>query len=282
MNAILRPDFLGLALSRPQVARAVLLRAHIKLCRNPVRVLSGRLSGLSVFYSKTVSMALCYGRAGRLAAKNGGFWPGQRWGRCLEVPSECLHLASEYAMKLVNAMQASHGRHCHSTLSLTVSDCQSSGIYILILLSFSAKITVSPVANAGHRPDWQVHQDDRQREALLVLLRDANSGGPGRPIRDARKLRGQVRRTPCWPPGACLLGLTSRSLPPWPDNSTRFPPTSRCICTGATGSYLSSAPLADRELSPQVLVRRREGRRLRRHLRAKVDPLHGVFRGCGL
>lgn len=40
-----------------------------------------------------------------------------------------------------------HGRHCHSTLQLTVIACQSSGIYIRILrclLSFSVKMTVSP------------------------------------------------------------------------------------------------------------------------------------------
>jgi hypothetical protein len=43
----------------------------------------------------------------------------------------------------------SHGRHCHSTLSMTVIHCHSLGIYILILLpllSFSVKMTVSPVA----------------------------------------------------------------------------------------------------------------------------------------
>ena len=37
----------------------------------------GRSSALSVFHSKSTSMALLYGRAGRLSCKNGGFRPGQ-------------------------------------------------------------------------------------------------------------------------------------------------------------------------------------------------------------
>jgi hypothetical protein len=43
----------------------------------------------------------------------------------------------------------SPGRHCHSTLSLTAIDPHSLGIYtatLLSLLSFSAKMTVSPLA----------------------------------------------------------------------------------------------------------------------------------------
>ena len=45
----------------------------------------------------------------------------------------------------------SPGRHCHSTLSLTVIGCHSLGIYILVvvllsLLSFSVKMTVLPWA----------------------------------------------------------------------------------------------------------------------------------------
>jgi hypothetical protein len=43
-------------------------------------------------------------------------------------------------------LQASHGRHCHSTLSLTGIDCPSLGVYTVILLSllsFSVIMTVS-------------------------------------------------------------------------------------------------------------------------------------------
>jgi hypothetical protein len=42
------------------------------------------------------------------------------------------------------ALQASHGRHGHSTLSLAAIDCHSLGIYTVILrslLSFSVKMT---------------------------------------------------------------------------------------------------------------------------------------------
>jgi hypothetical protein len=49
-------------------------------------------------------------------------------------------------------LQASHGQHCHSTLPLTTIGCHSLGIYpviLLSLLSFSAKMTVSPRATAG-------------------------------------------------------------------------------------------------------------------------------------
>jgi hypothetical protein len=51
--------------------------------------------------------------------------------------------------------QVSQGRHCHSTLSLTVSDCHSLGSYIIILLpslSCFVEMTVSsPWATAGQR-----------------------------------------------------------------------------------------------------------------------------------
>jgi hypothetical protein len=40
----------------------------------------------------------------------------------------------------------SHGRHCHSTLSLTVIGYHSLGIYILILLSLAVEMTVPPMA----------------------------------------------------------------------------------------------------------------------------------------
>jgi hypothetical protein len=40
----------------------------------------------------------------------------------------------------------SRGRHCHSALSLTVIDCHFLGIYTVVLLSFSIKMTVSPRA----------------------------------------------------------------------------------------------------------------------------------------
>ena len=56
--------------------------------------------------------------------------------------------------QLAAALQASHGRYCHSTLSLTGVDYHSLAIHTLILLSllsFSAKMTVSPVATAGRR-----------------------------------------------------------------------------------------------------------------------------------
>ena len=48
-----------------------------------------------------------------------------------------------------NAPVTIHGRPCHSTLSLTVTDCHSLGIYkviLLSLLSFSVEMTVSPLA----------------------------------------------------------------------------------------------------------------------------------------
>ena len=52
-----------------------------------------------------------------------------------------------YARNDLPTAQASLGRHCHSTLSLAVVDCHSLGIYEIVmlpLLSFSAKMTVSP------------------------------------------------------------------------------------------------------------------------------------------
>ena len=42
-----------------------------------VRARPGRLSVLSVLHSKSVCVALLYGRAGRSTARNGGFRPGQ-------------------------------------------------------------------------------------------------------------------------------------------------------------------------------------------------------------
>ena len=42
-----------------------------------VRARPRRLSALSVSHSKSICMALLYGRAGRLTAENGGFRPGQ-------------------------------------------------------------------------------------------------------------------------------------------------------------------------------------------------------------
>ena len=51
---------------------------------------------------------------------------------------------------------ASRGRHCHSTLSLNAIVCHSLGICTLILLSllsFSAKMTVSPLVRRGRLRD---------------------------------------------------------------------------------------------------------------------------------
>ena len=60
-----------------------------------------------------------------------------------------LFLAPNYHM---TELQASTGRHCHSTLPLTVTGCRCLGIFtgiLLSLLSFSAGMTVSPSAAAG-------------------------------------------------------------------------------------------------------------------------------------
>ena len=48
----------------------------IYLVVGTVRARRRRLSGLSVFHSKSVCMALLYGRAGRLTDQTGGFRPG--------------------------------------------------------------------------------------------------------------------------------------------------------------------------------------------------------------
>jgi hypothetical protein len=50
--------------------------------------------------------------------------------------------------------ELSCGRHCHSTLSLTVIACHSLGIYPVSLLSwqsFSAEMKVSPTARQARR-----------------------------------------------------------------------------------------------------------------------------------
>jgi hypothetical protein len=68
------------------------------------------------------------------------------------------------------------GRHCHSTLPLTVIHCHCLGVYTVILLpllSLSVEITVSPLA-APRRPAW------------------AWRGAPGRP-RAPPRVRSQCR-----------------------------------------------------------------------------------------
>jgi hypothetical protein len=66
-------------------------------------------------------------------------------------------------------LQASQGRHYHSTLSLAAIACHSLGIFTLILLSllpFSAEMTaLMPSANAGHeaRPAPRARGDGRGR-----------------------------------------------------------------------------------------------------------------------
>jgi hypothetical protein len=68
-------------------------------------------------------------------------------------------------------LQVSPGRHCHSTLSLIVVGCHSLGIYtvvLLSLLSFSVKMTMSPLATCiagalvelrgGHGWGWQFYR----------------------------------------------------------------------------------------------------------------------------
>ena len=61
--------------------------------------------------------------------------------------------------------RVSQGRHCHSTLSVTVIDCHSLGIYTVILhplLLFSVKMTVCrPVAR--HDGQDPFHQPSRLR-----------------------------------------------------------------------------------------------------------------------
>jgi hypothetical protein len=57
----------------------------------------------------------------------------------------------------------SQGRHCHSTLSLTVIGCHSLGIqtvFLLALLLFSAKMTVSPVARRQVLAEESARQDE--------------------------------------------------------------------------------------------------------------------------
>ena len=49
------------------------------------------------------------------------------------------------------------GRHCHSTRSLAAIDCHSFGVYtvtLLVLLSFSVRMTVSPRARVRKTPSW--------------------------------------------------------------------------------------------------------------------------------
>jgi hypothetical protein len=66
-----------------------------------------------------------------------------------------------------------HGRHRHSTLSLTAIGCHCVGtdtVVLLPLLSFSVEMTVPPVA----RPDSHWGQF-----ALLALFGGASKGGGG-------------------------------------------------------------------------------------------------------
>ena len=63
-----------------------------------------------------------------------------------------LHAEAAYAALVTGTKVGSPGRHCHSTLSLTVIDCHSLGIGALILLSslpFSATMRVSPRVTCG-------------------------------------------------------------------------------------------------------------------------------------
>jgi hypothetical protein len=45
-----------------------------------------------------------------------------------------------------------HGRSCHSTLPLAVDDCHSLGMYTVISLPFSVKLTAPPTARRDRRP----------------------------------------------------------------------------------------------------------------------------------
>jgi hypothetical protein len=65
-------------------------------------------------------MAVCYGRAGRVTAKNGGFRSGQRHKR-LDVlaASVLLGLGTEYA-----AIRAG-GTHCHNQGAVNFAQCSS-------------------------------------------------------------------------------------------------------------------------------------------------------------
>jgi hypothetical protein len=74
--------------------------------------------------------------------------------------------------------QASPGRHCYSTLSLTATDCHSLGIYAVILLSLpplSVQMTLSPTAIAGGEPGGGSGGDDLGRR-----LRDGGEDLPPR------------------------------------------------------------------------------------------------------
>ena len=53
--------------------------------------------------------------------------------------------------------------------------------------------------------------------------------------------------------GLLTQGGQGAAWPPWPGDFIRILPTSRRSCMQPTGSCLPPAPLADRELSPQVI-----------------------------
>jgi hypothetical protein len=85
-----------------------------------------------------------------------GFMPGEACKALRAVAAQ-----RREALEL-HVLQVSHGRHCHYTLSLANIDCYFLGIYtvfLLSLLSFSVKLTVSPLAAAAEpwsRCGWRI------------------------------------------------------------------------------------------------------------------------------
>ena len=128
--------------------------AHYFRCPSP----PGAIKHSSRFpIADRFSVALLYGRAERVTAKHGGF----RAGRAVNPPgvddiqmheTDPLQLAQLRQRTQVRRVRRPGRRHRHSTLSLGAIDGYSLGIYavlLLLLLSFSVKMTVSPVATAS-------------------------------------------------------------------------------------------------------------------------------------
>jgi hypothetical protein len=97
-------------------------------------------------------------------------------------------LGHPWPSDVASDLVASPGRHCHSTLSSTVIDWHSVGIYtvvLLSLLSFSAKMYVYSIRDSP----YQIYSGWRQKTVLACVPRH----GPARKARRAAQARCRLR-----------------------------------------------------------------------------------------
>ena len=105
---------------------------------------------------------------------------------------------------------------------------------------FTIVLTPRPLVPADPRCEWV--------DGACASKSGSTSAGAGSPTTPSTSSRGSSSTSG---PGMLTQGGRGAARSPWPDAFVGLR-TSRCMCMGSTGSYLSSAPLADRKLSPQV------------------------------